>query len=102
MTYTLTKDWTGDMYWDITLGWDYEKCKVDISMPGYIKKKCKNMNMSIQKNHSIDHTDPSPNNLAAKPNGLSPATSQNFSTIVAKNASRKLLEAFHTTPGPST
>ncbi len=38
-TYTLTEDWTGDLYCGITLGWDYENCTIDISMPGYIKKK---------------------------------------------------------------
>jgi hypothetical protein len=39
MTYTLTKDWTGDLYCSIKLGWDYEKHTVDISMLGYIQKK---------------------------------------------------------------
>jgi hypothetical protein len=41
MTYTLSKDWTGDMYCGIKLGWDYKKHMVDISMPGYIKEKFK-------------------------------------------------------------
>jgi hypothetical protein len=39
MPYMLTKDWTGDMHCGIKLGWDYKMCMVDISMPGYIKKK---------------------------------------------------------------
>ncbi len=38
-TYSLTKDWMGNMYCGITLEWDYESGHVDISMPGYIKKK---------------------------------------------------------------
>jgi hypothetical protein len=38
-TYKLTKDWTGDLYCGITLEWDYVARTVDISMPGYIKKK---------------------------------------------------------------
>ena len=38
-TYKLTMDWTGDLYCRITLGWDYGKRYVDISMPGYIMKK---------------------------------------------------------------
>jgi hypothetical protein len=38
-TYTLTKDWTGNLYCGIMLVWDYVRCTVDISMPGYIKKK---------------------------------------------------------------
>ena len=37
--YTLTEDWTGDLYCGISLGWDYVNRTVDISMPGYIKKK---------------------------------------------------------------
>ncbi len=38
-TYKLTADWTRDLYCGITLGWNYDKRYVDISMPGYIKKK---------------------------------------------------------------
>ncbi len=37
--YSLTEDWTGNMYCGITLDWDYENRHVDISMWGYIKKK---------------------------------------------------------------
>jgi hypothetical protein len=32
-------DWVGDLYCGITLRWNYNKRYVDISMPGYIKKK---------------------------------------------------------------
>jgi hypothetical protein len=35
----LTKDWTGNLYCGIQLDWDYAGWTVDISMPGYIKKK---------------------------------------------------------------
>ncbi len=35
----LTEDWTGSLYCGITLDWDYAGRTVDISMPGYIKKK---------------------------------------------------------------
>ena len=35
----LTEDWTGSLYCGITLEWDYVGKTVDISMPGYIKKK---------------------------------------------------------------
>jgi hypothetical protein len=37
--YELTVDWTGNLYCGITLDWDYVNRWVDISMPGYIKKK---------------------------------------------------------------
>jgi hypothetical protein len=37
--YKLTKDWSGSLYCGITLDWDYDARHVDISMPGYIKKK---------------------------------------------------------------
>jgi hypothetical protein len=36
--YTLTKDWTGDLYCRIKLDWDYDKRTVNISMPGYTQK----------------------------------------------------------------
>jgi hypothetical protein len=38
-TYKITADRTGDIYCGITLGWNYDKRYVDISMPGYIKKE---------------------------------------------------------------
>ncbi len=38
-TYTLTKDWTGNLYCSISLDWDYENRTVDILMLEYIKKK---------------------------------------------------------------
>jgi hypothetical protein len=38
-TYTLTKDWTEDLYCRIVLSWDYINRTVDILMPGYVKKK---------------------------------------------------------------
>jgi hypothetical protein len=37
--YTLTKDWLGDLNCRIQLDWDYGNRTVDISMPGYVKKK---------------------------------------------------------------
>jgi hypothetical protein len=38
-TYKLTKDWTGNLHCSIMLSWDYVNRTVDISIPGYIKKK---------------------------------------------------------------
>jgi hypothetical protein len=38
-TYKLSEDWTGSLYCGITLDWNYKNGYVDISMPGYIKKK---------------------------------------------------------------
>ena len=38
-TYKLTEDWMGNLYCGISLDWDYVNRTVDISMPGYIKKK---------------------------------------------------------------
>jgi hypothetical protein len=35
----LTEDWLGSLYYGITLEWDYIGRTVDVSMPGYIKKK---------------------------------------------------------------
>jgi hypothetical protein len=37
--YMLTEDWTGKIYCGIQLNWDYAGRTVNISMPGYIKKK---------------------------------------------------------------
>ena len=37
-TYSLTKDWTGNLYCGIALEWDYKNGHIDISMPGYQEK----------------------------------------------------------------
>ena len=42
--YELTVDSTGNLYCGISLGWDYVNRWVDISMPGYIKKKMQEYN----------------------------------------------------------
>ena len=36
--YALTCDWAGTLYCGITLNWNYAKCYVDLSMPGYINR----------------------------------------------------------------
>jgi hypothetical protein len=38
-TYKLTEDWARDLYCGISLQWDYVRRRLDISMPGYIKKQ---------------------------------------------------------------
>ncbi len=44
-TYNLTKDWSGNLYCEIKLDWDYIERTVDISMPaGYISKKLQEYN----------------------------------------------------------
>ena len=45
--YELTVDWTGKLYCGISLDWDYVNRWVDISMPGYIKKKLQEYNHAI-------------------------------------------------------
>jgi hypothetical protein len=37
--YKLTEDWAVDLYCGISLKWNYVRCWLDISMPGYIKKQ---------------------------------------------------------------
>ena len=32
-------DWTGGLYFGITLKWEYKQCTLDSSMPGYIQKQ---------------------------------------------------------------
>ena len=48
-TYMCTEDWTGDLYCGISLGWDYDARTVDISMPGYIKKKLQEYKHVVEK-----------------------------------------------------
>jgi hypothetical protein len=45
----LTEDWTGSLYCGISLDWGYVGRTVDISMPGYIKKKLQEYQHSLPK-----------------------------------------------------
>jgi hypothetical protein len=38
LKYTITVDWTGDLYVGLTLQWDYHRRFLDISMPGYVER----------------------------------------------------------------
>ncbi len=46
--YNLTKDWSGDLYCGIKLDWNYDKCILLISMPGYIKKQLLKYKHAVQ------------------------------------------------------
>jgi hypothetical protein len=46
-TYKVTKDLTGNLYCGISLDWNYINQTVDISMPGYIKKKLQEYNHAL-------------------------------------------------------
>ena len=46
--YKLTEDWLGDLYCGINLDWNYDKCTLLISMPGYIKKQLLKYKHAVQ------------------------------------------------------
>ncbi len=53
--YKINTNWEGTQYLRLTLNWDYKKCKVHLSMPGYIK------NALIRFSHEL------PNKLQLQP-----------------------------------
>jgi hypothetical protein len=94
-TCTLTKDWTGNLYCGINLEWDYVGQTVDISMPGYIKKKLQEYEHIMPK---IFQT--CPYLLEPKKNGTeaqapSPPTRHQNLIQKASNMCRKLWGAFY-------
>ena len=66
MTYTLTKDWSGDLYYSIKLKWDYKNWTVDISMPGYIKKKLQEYGHVVPKKPQHCPYSPEPKQFGSK------------------------------------
>ncbi len=70
--YTLTKDWTGYLYWGIALSWDYINRTVDISMPGYIKKKIQEYNHIIEKHNQTCPYAPAPKQFGTEVQALPP------------------------------
>ncbi len=59
----LAEDWTGSLYCRIMLEWDYVGRMVNISMPGYIKKNCKNISTYCRGGYKTAHIPPNQNNL---------------------------------------
>jgi hypothetical protein len=66
LTYTLTKDWAGDMYCGIKLSWDYKNQTVNISMPGYIKKKLQEYEHILPKKPQHCPDSPEPKQFGSK------------------------------------
>jgi hypothetical protein len=57
----ITVHWEGTLYCGITLDWDYEKCTVDLSMPGYIQMALDDFNFtstSCAKHQPHQHNPP--------------------------------------------
>ena len=65
-TYKLTEDWTGALYCRITLEWNYEERYVDISMPGYSKKKLQEYGHILQDRIQTCPYSPAPVTYGAK------------------------------------
>ena len=65
--YKLTKDWKGNLYCGITLEWNYYNMRyVDISMPGYIKKKLHEYGHAYPKRMQTCPYSPEPKTYGAK------------------------------------
>ncbi len=64
-TYKLTEDWTGNLYCGISLDWDYVNRTVDISMPGYIKKKLQEYNHMLPEQMQAYPYTPAPKKYGA-------------------------------------
>ena len=48
--YTVTTEWDGRRYIDITLGWNYKRRQVHLSMPNYVTKYLKQFKHKLHKN----------------------------------------------------
>jgi hypothetical protein len=59
-TYSLTKDWIGNLYCGIALEWDYKNGHIDISMPGCIKKKLQEYGHTMPKQLQMCPYSPEP------------------------------------------
>jgi hypothetical protein len=71
-TYKLTEDWTGNLYCGITLEWDYVNRTVDISMPGYIKKKLQEYEHVMPKKLQTCPYSPEPKHFGFRGTGTAP------------------------------
>jgi hypothetical protein len=100
--YELTVDWTGNLYCGISLDWDYVNHWVDISMPGYIKKKLQEYSHVIPSRLQMCPTHLNPQKMDPKLRlPFFPMNHQNWMKRES-NASNKLSEAYCITPAQST
>ena len=53
--YTVTEDWTGKRYIEITLDWDYKQRRVHLSMPNYVKKALQLFQHKVRKEQHAPH-----------------------------------------------
>ena len=53
--YTITEDWNGKTYSDISLDWDYYRQQVHLSMPGYCKEALTRFNHKLRKINDQPH-----------------------------------------------
>ena len=58
--YTVTTDWTGTIFLEIKLKWNYKAGSVDLSMTGYIKEALKNFQHTVPPRYE-DSSYPAPN-----------------------------------------
>jgi hypothetical protein len=63
--YTITIDWSGDLYVGLNLDWDYTNRTVEISMPNYVAKALLRFNHAVLNSH---HTSAPPRSTAPKSN----------------------------------
>jgi hypothetical protein len=70
--YKLTKDWSGDLYCDINLKWNYIKRTLEISMPGCIKRQQLKYKALLPPDHNIAHTHRCHGNMDLRPKPPSP------------------------------
>jgi hypothetical protein len=87
-TYKLTKDWTGNLYCGIKLVWDYVARTVDISMPGYIKKKLQEYEHEASNKRNTCPYLPKPKKFGTKAQAPLPPNSSPL--LNAKGASNRL------------
>ncbi len=78
----LTEDWLGSLYCGITLDWDYVGRTVDISMPGYIKKKLQEYMHSIPRRIQKCPYSPEPKQFGA--GGQAPLVPEDTAMLDAK------------------
>ena len=94
--YALTVDWTGNLYCGISLNWDYVNQWVDISMPGYLKKKLQEYRNIIPSRLQMCPYPYSPEPKKMDPKHRLPFIPMHHQNQMKKesNASNKLLEAY--------
>ena len=87
--YKMEEDWKGELYFGITLNWNYYEGYVDISMPNYVAKKLTKYGYKPSKRQQYCPYEPNPIRYGKNSDNIIHEEESHLSMTRIKNSSSK-------------